>query len=456
MINQALLQKPRSQTDPWECVKHVLLRHPAPRYWIAYSGGMDSHVLLYLCARLRDSHASTAEFHAVHIHHGLQTAADAWTEHCAQVCRELNMPFSAIKVDASAKPGESPEEMARRARYQALRECMSDNDMILTAQHRDDQAETLLLQLMRGAGLAGLAAMPECSPLEPGWLLRPLLNVPRAELQAYALEQGLNWIEDPSNEDLGLDRNFLRREIIPKLQQRWPGLNKSLSRTAGLCAEAQQQLSDLSKDLCRTALNADGQCLRVSVLNGFRPADQRLVLRKWLRARGFRMPSQAVIERILQEVIPAGVDKMPLVAWSEGEVRRYRDGLYLMNPAAYFDAKAVVHWDGQSRLELPDGNGTLSAKLTLEAGIDGRLWKEGVISIRYRQGAERCRLPGRQGTHELKKLFQEAGIPPWLRERIPLVYIGDALAAIVGQWVCEPFASKAGDQAIGLEWLKEG
>ena len=466
MASEAELQTPRSQAGAreqvtmhsqvgtWECVKHVLRRHPAPRYWIAYSGGMDSHVLLHLCATLRDSHAASFEFHAVHIHHGLQQAADAWTEHCAKVCRELNMPFAAIKVDASAKPGESPEEMARRARYNALREVMSDKDMVLTAQHRDDQAETLLLQLMRGAGLAGLAAMPECSPLEPGWLLRPLLNVPRSELHGYALENGLQWIEDPSNQDSAFDRNFLRREIIPKLQQRWPGLNKSLSRTAGLCAEAQQQLSDLSKDLCRSAMNADGQSLRVSVLNGFRPADQRLVLREWMRERGFRMPSQAVIERILREAIPAKVDKTPIVAWSEGEVRRYRDGLYLMVSQSFFGPATVLPWDGQSHLKLPDENGELTAKLSSGKGLDPTVWKEGNITVRFRQGGERCRLPGRQGTHELKKLFQEAGIPPWLRERIPLIYIGGELAAIVGEWVCEPFANKHWEECVKLSWRK--
>ena len=436
-------------------LQHILLRYPAPRYWIAYSGGMDSHVLLHLCAKLKATQEQALQFHAVHVHHGLQPAADAWTGHCAQVCGEMSLPFALVKVDARAKPGESPEEVARRARYAALSGCLGANDIILTAQHRDDQAETLLLQLVRGAGLAGLAAMPEFAPLPPGFLLRPLLTFSRADLRAYAVEHGLNWIEDTSNEDTAFDRNFLRRVIIPKLEQRWPGLSKALARTAGHCAEAQQQLVDLSKDLCRTALNADGQSLSVNALRDFPSADQRLVLREWLRMRGFRMPSQAVIARILQEVLPAKPDKMPLVAWSEGEVRRYRDGLYVLPVRECFDPSTVLAWDGTGILELPDGNGTLSAQPTTGPGISGDMWRREKISIGYRQGGERCRLPGRSGTHALKKLLQEAGIPPWQRERIPLAYLNGELAAIAGYWVCEPYAGHAGADNIALLWQSE-
>ncbi len=431
----------------------ILLRHPpAPCYWIAYSGGMDSHVLLHLCASLRNSPENPKKFQAVHVHHGLQTSADAWVTHCSKVCSDLHVPLLTIRVDARANPGDSPEEVARRARYRALREHLAENDIVLTAQHRDDQAETLLLQLMRGAGLAGLAAMPESAALAPGFLLRPLLSFSRQELRAYALANGLNWIEDPSNEDTAIDRNFLRREIIPKLEQRWPGLGKALSRSAGHCAEAQQQLDDLSKDLCRSALNSDGLSLGLTALRSLCPADRRLVLREWMRSRGFRMPSQAVIERILNEVLSARPDKMPIVCWSEGEVRRYKDGLYLRPCQPPFDTSTVLLWDGKGKLGLPCGNGELSSESSTAAGIAEEVWQKGTISVRYRQGGERCRLPGRSGTHELKKLFQEAAIPPWLRERIPLLYINGELAAIAGLWVCEPFAAKLGERNVSLVW----
>jgi tRNA(Ile)-lysidine synthase len=442
-----------SPPSPTSLLK-LLRRHPAPRFWVAYSGGLDSHVLLHLCARLRGS--AGLDFRAVHVHHGLQTQADAWSEHCAKVCEQLGLPHLGLKIDARAKPGESPEEAARRARYAAIKAQMAAGDILLTAQHRDDQAETLLLQLLRGAGLAGLAAMPERAPLEPGFLLRPLLGFSRAELKAYALEQRLDWIEDPSNQDGAYDRNFLRNDIIPRLEQRWPGLKKALARSAGHCAEAQRQLGDLAADLCRAALNPDGRSLSVARLRGFKEADRRLVLREWMRAQGFRMPSQAVVERILQEALPARQDKTPKVAWREGEVRRYRDGLHLLPPLPAFDASVALDWDGLAPLRLPGGNGTLSATPGAASGIALEHWRAGLTRVGYRQGGERCRLPGRAGTHELKKLFQEKGVPPWLRERAPLVFIGGELAAVADWWVCEPFAGREGGEAVALAWQLSG
>ena len=437
-------------------LQQILLRYPLARcYWIAFSGGMDSHVLLHLCACLRDEQEEPLKFHAVHVHHGLQKAADVWVAHCAKVCRDLNMSFTAIQVDASAKPGESPEEMARLARYTALRGHMLQNDIVLTAQHLDDQAETLLLQLVRGAGLAGLAGMPEYMPLGHGFLFRPLLKFPRNELWTYAVEKGLSWIDDPSNVNTQFDRNFLRQEIIPKLEERWPSINKALSRSAGLCAEAQEQLRDLSKDLYRSALNADGQSLKVSVLQNFRVTDQRLVLREWLRMQGFRMPSQVITERILQEVLLARPDKMPIVSWSQGQVRRYRDAIFLLSVHSRFEKSAVLDWDGYKCLQLPDENGELSAETAISDGVALESWQKGSITVRYRQGGERCRLVGRRGTHELKKLFQEAGILPWMRERVPLIYISGELAVVAGIWVCEPFAGKAGEPQIKLIWRTE-
>jgi len=428
----------------------ILLRHPAPRYWIAYSGGLDSHVLLHLCAELRQT--ANLHFRAVHVHHGLQTQADAWSEHCAAICRQLGVDYLGLNIDARAKPGESPEEAARRARYAAIQAHLAEGDIVLTAQHRDDQAETLLLQLLRGAGLAGLAAMPEIAPLEPGFLLRPLLGYAREELRRYALENRLRWIEDPSNQDSAYDRNFLRNDIIPRLERRWPGLKKNLARSAGHCAEAQRQLGELAADLCRSALRPDGASLSVGTLRSFKPADQRLVLREWIRMRGFRMPSQAVVERILQEALPARLDKTPLVGWREGEVRRYRDGLHLLPPLPAFDASWVSGWDGLAPLELPGGNGQLAAIANQPKGIDAGLWARGPITVRYRQGGERCRLPGRSGSHDIKKLFQEQGVAPWLRERAPLVFINGELAAVAGWWVCEPFAGPPGGNNIGLAW----
>jgi len=427
------------------------LRANPPRYWIAYSGGLDSHVLLHLCARLQQTQGGPA-FTAVHVHHGLQPQANAWAVHCERTCRDLNIPFLLLRVDASGKAGESPEEAARRARYQTILSQLSPGEIVLTAQHRDDQAETLLLALMRGGGLAGLAAMPEYAEFGPGFLMRPLLHHSRQELQTYAQEHDLKWIEDPSNLDLGYDRNFLRHRVMPVLEQRWPGVKKALGRTAGHCAEAQRLLEDLAADLYQSVRLPDGIGLSVERLKSLRESDQRLVLRSWLRDAGYRMPPAVVLERILREVLPAAPDKMPKVAWSEGEVRRYRDGLFALRPRPSFDPAVVIPWDGSSPLELPDGNGSLEISTKIGAGVDPKRWRGDSITVRYRHGGETCRLKGRSGTHTLKKLFQEAGISPWLRERAPLVCVGEELAVVAGWWVCEPFAAAPGESGITIRW----
>ena len=435
-----------------DAFRAVLQSRPAPpRFWIAYSGGLDSHVLLHLCARL-ERVSRVPALTAVHVHHGLQANADAWAVHCKQTCQDLNIPFLLIKVDASARPGESPEEAARNARYRAILSQLAPGEIVLTAQHRDDQAETLLLQLMRGAGLAGLAAMPECSELGPGLLMRPLLSYSRQELQAYAEQFNLRWVDDPSNLSMDHDRNYLRHRIIPLLAHRWPGVKKALSRTANHCAEAQRLLGDWSADLCQSALRADGESLDAERLKSLRRADQRLVLREWLRHSGYRMPPAVTIERILREVLPAARDKTPVVSWGEGEVRCYRNGIFLLPPQTPVDAGLTITWNGKCVLTLPDGNGKLTATMIEGRGIAPEAWQTGAITVRYRKGGESCRLPRRMGTRELKKLFQEAGIPPWLRARAPLVYINDELAAVADWWVCEPFAVTARECGMAIAW----
>jgi tRNA(Ile)-lysidine synthase len=432
----------------------ALAQFPRPsRYRVAYSGGLDSHVLLHLAARLAAERPDFPELAAVHVHHGLLAAADRWTEHCAQVCRELAVPLEILRVDARPQPGESPEEAARSARYAALRGLLTTDCVLLTAQHRDDQAETLLLQLLRGAGLAGLAAMGRLSPCGAGTLLRPLLDMGGDELRRYALDQGLSWVEDPSNRDQRYDRNFLRHAVMPLLKQRWPGADRVLSRSAGHCAEALEQLAALSADLYDSLRRPDGSLSADRLRHCSRP-DQRLLLRRWIGEAGLRMPSARVLQRVVEDVLEAASDRSPQVAWSEGQIRRYRDGLYLMpaEPAAGFDRRRVIGWQDEATLALPDGNGELWVERGAIRGIDPRSWDAAEREVRYRGGSERCRLEGRSGSHSLKNLFQEAGIPPWQRERIPLLYLDGRLAAVIGLWVCEPFAVSG--PAIRLHWRR--
>jgi len=430
---------------------------PAPgRYCLAYSGGLDSHVLVHLAARLRAEIPRRYEFVVYHVHHGLNVNADAWAEHCRRICRDLGLTCHVLRVNARPRPGQSPEEAARDARYRALEAIVGTGGVLLTAQHLDDQAETVLLQLLRGAGLSGLAAMPASAPFGAGSLLRPLLRHTRRELQDYAEHQGLEWIEDTSNTDLSFDRNFIRHQVFPLLRRRWPALATTLSRSAAHCAEASDRLDRLAHDLHQAVRDPDGLTLNVSRLRRLDAVDRRAVLRRWLRERGFRMPAKAIAERVASEVLEARDDKMPVVAWPEGEVRRYRDRLYALPPGKPFDAGVRLHWDRSNALPLPDGNGELRIEPSLEGGLARAAWESArTIEVRYRAGGETCYLPGRAGGHALKKLLQEAGVPPWERSRLPLIYLDDRLAAVADRWVCALYDAASGQAAVSIRWSRE-
>ncbi len=404
----------------------LLTAHPhLRRLIVGYSGGLDSHVLLHLLATHRHCWPERT-LAAAYVDHGLQTVSAAWGEHCAAVCRELDTPFQVLKIDARPAPGESPEAAARHARYAALAAGLGPDDALLTAHHRDDQAETLLLQLLRGAGPHGLAAMPTASRLGPSWLLRPLLDVDRSELLDYALEHGLRWIEDVSNQDARFDRNYLRQRILPLLRERWPTVGRNLARSAQWCAETADWLdADADADLARVVAPRP-DVLHIPTLRALGEPRQRNVLRRWLRRLGLPVPDARQLRHILHDALTAARDRQPCIQWLGGEVRRYRDRLHAMPPLLPHDARQTLLWRSDTRdyppLELP-GLGTLRLRATLGEGLRSEMLAGAVLTIRFRQGGERFRPVGRTHSQELKKLLQEAGIPPWERDRLPLLYL---------------------------------
>lgn len=417
----------------------------ARRYWVAYSGGCDSHVLLHTMASLHEQLATP--LHAIHVNHGLQAQAKGWEEHCQAVCATLSIPLEVARIDAAHATGESPEDAARTGRYRVFTDLLQDDDILLMAHHQDDQAETLLLQMLRGAGVKGLAAMPGFGRLGRGWLARPLLGFTRAVLHHYAQQQGLVWIDDPSNTDTRFDRNFLRHEVMPLLHQRWPATASVLSRVAGHMAETADLLRQLAEQdfaHCRVA----GQRLAVSALQAFDAPRLRNLLRFWLAdVCALSTPDRRHLNRIIHEVIPAADDANPLVGWSGGEVRRYRGELHALLPeSSRPDSRAIIPWDG--RQALPLGKQVLIPHLVRGQGVNDRFLNQGDLTIRFRRGGESCKPVGRNHHHSLKKLFQEWGVPPWERDRIPLLYVGDEIAQVVGYCVCEPF--HAGSQHEGL------
>ncbi|BCX88369.1 tRNA(Ile)-lysidine synthase [Methylomarinovum tepidoasis] len=423
-----------------------LSAHPARRYWIGYSGGLDSHVLLHLCAELRPE--TGLVFAAVHVNHRLHPDADLWQAHCRTVCEHLAMPFQAAVVDARPAAGESPEEAARRARYRAFTATLQVGEALLLAQHQDDQAETVLLQLLRGAGPAGLAGMPASAPLGAGRLLRPFLDIPRRTLQDHAQAQGLNWIDDPSNADTRYDRNFLRHRVMPLLRRRWPACARTLARSARHCGETVALLEKETNLALETLVAADGSLDFASLTT--RPEPQRRgLLRAWLKRQGARPPSTVYLDRILSECRQAAGDRIPCIRWRGGEVRRWRGRLYFLSapPPPAIDWHSP--WDGRAALLLPDGSCLEAAPAP--RGIPLALWQERPITVRYRRGGEILR----QHSHRrpLKKFLQEQGVPPWRRQRLPLVYLGEELVAVAGLW-CAELTNRA--PAVRPRWLPRG
>ncbi len=429
----------------------------ARRLIVGYSGGMDSHVLLHLLAAHRDLWPNST-LEAVYVDHGLEAGSVGWGEHCARVCHASNVPFQVLRIDARPISGESPEAAARRARYAAFAAELDPDAALLVAHHRDDQVETLLLQLLRGAGPHGLAAMPPVSRLGQGWLLRPFLDVDRAELLAHARENDLRWIEDPSNTNTGYDRNYLRHRILPVFRERWPAANRTLARSARLCAEAAAWLDEEAIADLIGAATKRADCLSIPALRSLDERRQRNLLRFWLRRLNLPIPDVRRLQQILHDALTAAADRNPCIHWPDAEVRRYRTGLYAMRPLTPHDVRRTFVWraaaDGWPPLELP-GIGRLRMEETVGAGLRAAALAGGLLLIRFRQGGERFRPVGRSHSQELKKLLQEAGIPPWERERLPLVYLplqgrerSYPPLAVVGLGIAADHAAKPGEPGV--------
>lgn len=396
-------------------------------YWLAYSGGLDSRVLLRLCIEIRKQFPFALK--AVHVHHGLSPQADQWLTHCQQVCVQEQVDFIYFMLKTSPSVGESIEEYARRHRYQQLAQVITAGDMLLTAHHQDDQAETVLLQLIRGAGPKGLSAMPKVKNFSVGLLGRPLLTVTRTSLRAYAEAQQLNWVEDELNIDAQYSRNYLRHQIMPLLKDRWPSVTTAIARAADHCAEAQTVLTHFAAENMAKVKGSQPNTLSIQRLLALEPMQQRLMLRFWFEQQQVLLPSTMKLSQILRNVLPARPDGSPCVTWGKVELRRYQNELYLLPALLPQDKKRRYHWDLQQPLSIP-GIGTLIAH--------SNLMKIAAVEVRFRQGGERYRLATGHH-HPLKKFFQEQKIPPWLRDRLPLIYVEDELAAIPGYLVVDQF-----------------
>ena len=399
------------------------------QFLIAYSGGLDSHVLLHMMSRLPN-----LQLRAIYIDHGLQDASVWWGRHCRDVCTELNIPFEQVALNLQVPADQSVEAYARDKRYQVFREMLEPDEVLLTAHHQNDQAETLLIQLLRGAGSAGLAAMPMMASFASGSHMRPLLNTSRDQLEQYATSHRLSYVEDTSNADTRYDRNYLRHNILPQLHERWPGCYQTLSRAALLQGETHRLLeSYVSQDLASMAGSVEGT-LSVASLVACEPVRRRALLRQWFTESGFMLPSAKKLQHIILDVLFSAEDAMPCVHWQGAEVRRFQGDIYVMLPLSAHDVAQVHYWDLDEVLAID------SLGLVLKPEHLGEAWLNKIeddelndgLTVRFRQGGEVMHPAGNHKAIPLKQLFQQFRVPPWLRTRIPLLYLGGELIMIYG------------------------
>lgn len=432
------------------------LPHPALGiWWVAFSGGLDSCVLLHALAALK----LPVELRALHVNHQISPNANDWQAHCEVVCRNLSVACVAVKIDV-IKAGRGLEDAARDARYQVFEQHLREGDVLFTAHHADDQAETLLLRLMRGAGPRGLAAMSRSRSLGRAQLYRPLLDFTRTELEAYATQQSLIWVNDESNADDHYDRNFLRNQVLPLLRERWPHMAQKWQQTAELCAANESLIDELAaQDLVQADLRSEcvGTSISLGALKTLSIARRHNLLRHWLRGEGLSLPEQLHLAQFEQQIIHGRQDAETQVNWAEVSMRVFRGRLYALPLADLprVDTSSAIPFElvGAQSIPLPTGT-FLRCELADrgELGLDPDLPD---LQVSFRQGGERCKPAGRAHSQTLKRLLQNYAVEPWLREALPLIYSGDTLVAVSDLWICEGCQVPQGGYKLRHLWRTE-
>lgn len=399
-------------------LEHALRGMPARPLHVGFSGGVDSAALLHLLSGI--TAARDAGLRAIHVHHGLSPQADAWAAHCQRFCDALGVPLTILRVEVVRDAGDGLEAAARKARHAAFGSVLGEDEVLVAAHHRDDQAETFLLRALRASGPDGLGAMRPLRKFGRCWLWRPLLGVPRAALLAYAQQQGLTWVEDSSNDDIALDRNYLRHRVLPLLRERWPHADAAFALSAALCAEAGTLLADEDAAALADVRSVDPNALDVDKLKRLPMSRRARVLRRWIEELALPpLPAQG-IAGIEQDLIDAAADSEAVFAWSGAVVRRWRGILHADRQYDALPKDWSTQWDGRTPLDLP-GGGRLQ--------LQGTTAFDAPLRAHARQGGERIVLPSRGHSHALKNALQDLGVPPWERARLPLLSDGEALQA---------------------------
>lgn len=423
-------------------------------FWVAYSGGLDSQVLLSLTLKA----VPLEQLRAIHINHGLSPQAASWQEHCQQYCEQHNIFFECRKVEIN-KQINNLELQARKARYAVFEALVQENDYLLLAHHEDDQLETVLYRLLRGSGPRGLSGIPVQRKLGRGTLLRPLLGSSKEGLREYAVNTGLSWVEDYSNNNTDFDRNYLRQKIVPQLKKRWPQAAASVQRSADLSWESELLLRELAIVDAGDFFEGYRTSLPLQFMQGKDHVRQRNLLRYWfhLLADAFAvpMPGFEELRRIVEEVIPAAEDAQPLVCWQHAgtvvQLRRFADKLYVLKDFPERIKRSMLTIKPGESLELGSNLGLVKLEAIASGGV---AFQDGdTLEIHFDCAQTEAKPAGRK-TRSFKKLYQDYGVPPWLRDRLPLLFINGKLAAVADLFVCHDMSAKAGEKQLQISWQR--
>lgn len=425
----------------------------ATRVLVGYSGGMDSTALLHLVAGMRKTHKLNVL--ALHCNHGIAKQSDDWERRCARSCRSLSVKIARQRLHLGLGAANVSEAQAREARYAWFAELVGEGDLLLTAHHESDQAETLLLNLLRGAGARGLAAIQPVSRFSLGHLGRPLLSVSKEAIEDYAKDNELDYVRDPANENLRFSRSYIRSVIMRPLVSRWPKAMSSIAGSAALLSQARGLLDELaSADLnaCATDGTArlnEGAALDVERIMALSRPRQINLLRYWVRNAGIPEPQQSKLDNFLDTVL-SGAGGSGKISWQKGgRISKYRGTLYLMRSLPKPSSQLKIKWDAKSPLVIEEAGLKLIPEPAEGEGLRQALIPDGV-TVRFRRGGESIVLPRRRHASELKKILQAEAVPPWERELLPLIYVGDELVAVVPLAVSDRYGARAGQKGISI------
>ena len=433
---------------------------------LGLSGGVDSVVLLHLLHQLSPQYSWCLS--AFHVHHGISPRANEWAVFCTDLCAHYKIPFQLERVDIVPLRDLGVEAAARQLRHATL--ARQNADFIAFAHHQDDQVETLLLQLLRGAGVRGAAAMPfarraaqiaasllmeEGGSPRPPVLLRPLLNTSRAELLEYAAQYSLQWVEDESNADDAYPRNFLRHRVLPILEQRFPAYRATLARSARHFAEANALLDELAQQdggLCASPTGEGILSLEVALLQSLSQSRAKNLMRYFLATRGAPMPDSVRLQEMLHQLCHARTDAALCVAFGDWEIRRYRGRVYALLSHPQPAGDPCIPWHGESTLELAALNGTLYFEPAVGQGVSLARLQQGKVNIHARRGGETIQPDAARPRRTLKNLLQERGIPPWQRDKLPLLFCGHDLVCVPGVVTEAAYQAHPGERGVLVSW----